>query len=99
MGSGFLKKKKQNKMLFDQINKMQEQMQSLEIIGTAGNGLVTLTMTGEGDLKQVKIKPECVDKDDIEGLETLVKAAFDDASRQIKEATPQTPDLSSFFQQ
>lgn len=75
MGTGFSKKKKQAKMLQEQFSKMQTQMKETEVIGTAGNGLVSITLTGENELKQIKIKPECVDKEDIEGLEDLIKAA------------------------
>jgi DNA-binding YbaB/EbfC family protein len=97
MGSGFAKKKKQNKMIYEQLNKMQEELQNLEVTGTAANGLVTIKLTGEHELKQVKIKPECVDKDDIEGLETLIKAAYEDALKQIRNKTPSTPNLSGFL--
>lgn len=83
MGTGFAKKKKQAKMMQDQISKMQDNMQNVEITGTAGNGLVTLVLTGEYELKQVKINPECVDREDIEGLEDLIKAAYQDAVKQL----------------
>jgi DNA-binding YbaB/EbfC family protein len=95
MGSGFSKKKKQARMLQDQLSKMQTQMQDVEVTGAAGNGLVTLVLTGEGDLKQVKIKPECVDAEDIEGLEDLIKAAHADAQKKLKaqqmEGMPKMP--------
>ena len=104
MGTGFAKKKKQAKMLQEQFSKMQETIQHTEVIGTAGNGLVTIILAGENELKQIKIKPECVDPEDIEGLEDLIKAAFQDAAAKLKSATQATmpkmpggmPDLSSF---
>jgi nucleoid-associated protein EbfC len=79
MGSGFAKKKKQAKAMQEQIMQMQSQMQSSEAIGTAGNGLVTLTLTGGHELKSLVIKPECVDPEDVEGLQDLIKAAYADA--------------------
>ena len=69
MGSGFAKRKKEAKMMQEQFGKMQSQMQSMEVVGSAANGLVTITLSGEGDLKQIKIKPECVDPEDVEGLD------------------------------
>lgn len=101
MGTGFSKKKKQARAMQDQLSKMQNQMQNSEFTGAAGNGLVQLTLSGDGDLKQLKIKPECVDVDDIEGLEDLIKAAHADAMKKMKteslQAMPQgMPDLSSF---
>lgn len=97
MGSGFLKKKKQNKIFYEQLNKMQEELQNLEVTGSAGNGLVTIVLNGDHEIKQIKIKPECVDKDDLEGLEALIKAAYQDADKQIKDKTPSTPDITSMF--
>lgn len=100
MGTGFSKKKKQAKMLQEQLTKLQSQMQTSEAIGSAGNGLVTLTLTGEHELKQIKIKPECVDPEDVEGLEDLIKAAYADAVNKLKAESPQMPpgmpDLSQF---
>lgn len=102
MGSGFAKKKKQAKMLQEQLTQLQSEMQKTEVTGSAGNGLVTLTLTGEHELKGLHIKPECVDKDDLEGLQDLIKAAYKDAlgKLQSKTAMPQLgggmPDLSMF---
>lgn len=103
MGTGFSKKKKQAKLFQDQLSKMQEQIQHTEVTGSSGNGLVTIVLSGEQDIKSIKIKPECVDKDDIEGLEDLIKAAYNDASQKLKaQAAPQLPagmglpDLSKF---
>jgi DNA-binding YbaB/EbfC family protein len=91
MGSGFSKKKKEARLLQQQFQQLQSQMQTSEAVGTAGNGLVTLTLSGEGDLKHIKIKPECVDPEDIEGLEALIKAAHADAQNKLKEQTPSIP--------
>ncbi len=83
MGSGFAKKKKQAKMMQEQLTQMQSNLQTMEVVGTAGNGLVTITLTGDHEIKQIKIKPECVDPEDIEGLQDLIKAAFNDASKKL----------------
>lgn len=91
-------------MLQEQFTKIQSQLQETEVVGEAGNGLVTVTLTGDQELKQIKIKPECVDPEDIEGLEDLIKAAFKDASKKLKQQSmpgmpqmpPGMPDLSSF---
>lgn len=100
MGTGFAKKKKQAKMLQEQFSKMQTQLKETEVTGTAGNGLVSLTLNGEHELKQIKIKPECVDPEDVEGLEDLIKAAYGDALNKLKSETsqdiPGLPDLGSF---
>lgn len=89
MGSGFAKKKKQARALQEQLTMMQsqlqDQMQKTEAVGTAGNGLVTLVLSGEFDLKSITIKPECVDPEDVEGLQDLIKAAYNDASKKLQE--------------
>jgi len=102
MGSGFSKQKKQAKMLKEQMMQMQSQMKQTEAVGTAGNGLVTITITGEHEMKSIKIKPECVDAEDIEGLEALVKAAYKDACSKLESQAPKLggggmPDLSSML--
>jgi len=83
MGSGFSKMKKQARMLEEQFEKMQEEMKAKEVTGSSGNGLVTITMSGDKEIKKVQIKPECVDLQDLEGLEDLITAACADAYRQI----------------
>ncbi|MCB1112065.1 MAG: YbaB/EbfC family nucleoid-associated protein [Chlamydiales bacterium] len=84
MGTGFSKKKKQARMMQEQLAKMQEEIENLEVTGTAGNGLVEITLGGDNSMKRVKIKPECVDQDDIEGLEDLILSAYNDADKQLK---------------
>lgn len=97
MGTGFSKKKKEAKLLQEQFSKLQSQMQSTEVTGVAGNGLVTLILSGEGDLKQLKIKPECVDPEDVEGLEMLIKAAHADAQAKLKAQSSNLPGLPPGF--
>lgn len=100
MGTGFAKKKKQAKLLQQQFSQLQNQMQQTEVTGSAGNGLVTLTLSGEHELKNITIKPECVDPEDVEGLQDLIKAAYKDALTKLEAQSPQMPggmpDLSMF---
>ncbi len=92
MGSGFSKMKKQRRELEEQFAKLQQEMQQAEHRGVAGNGLVEVVLNGERVLKSITIKPECVDRDDIEGLQDLILAAFQDAGKSLDEKSP----LSSF---
>ncbi len=87
MGSGFSKLKKQAKQFEAQYEKMREELKTQEIVGTAGNGLVTIILSGDHALKKIEIKPACVDPTDVEGLQDLIKAAFEDAHRKLEEAT------------
>lgn len=104
MGSGFLKKKKQARAFQEQLASMQgaltQKLEQIEVTGSAGNGLVQITLNGSHEIKRLTIKPECVDPEDIEGLETLLKAAYQDAYNQLKDQTESPsmaglPDLSA----
>jgi nucleoid-associated protein EbfC len=53
--------------------------------GTAGGGVVTVTMTGAGAVTAVTLAPEVVDPDDIEMLQDLIVAALHDAGLKVTE--------------
>lgn len=61
------------------LQKAQEELLAAEVEGSAGGGLVTITMTGGAEITDLKIKPEAVDADDIETLQDLILAAYRDA--------------------
>jgi DNA-binding YbaB/EbfC family protein len=97
MGTGFAKKKKQARDMQEQFGKMQNELKNVEVIGSAGNGLVTITLGGEHDMKQIKIKPDCVDPEDVEGLQDLIKSAYNDASEKLqKESMKNMPKMPGF---
>ena len=58
---------------------LQTEIASLEVEGKSGGGLVTLKLTGKGDLISVKIDPSLFKEDDVEILEDLIVAAHKDA--------------------
>jgi nucleoid-associated protein EbfC len=84
MGSGFSKMKKQARMMQDQFSQMRDKLQNTQVEGSAGNGLVTITLSGEKTIKKLVIQPECVNANDIEGLQDLIIAAFEDAASKIE---------------
>ena len=84
MGSGFAKKKKEAKAMQQKFQEMQEKLKDEKVMGTAGAGLVSITLNGEHEMIEVKIKPECVDKEDVEGLEDLIRAAYNDAAKKLE---------------
>lgn len=76
-----------NKMM-KQVAKMQadlakaeEQLWGEEVEGTAGGGMVKVSVTGKGEFTKVKIDPAAVDPDDPSLLEDLVLAAINEAVR------------------
>lgn len=80
----------------EQFGQMQNQLKTTFFEGSAGNGLVTLTLNGEKALQKISIKPECVNPNDVEGLEDLILAAFKDAASKVEEsgnAVPQIPGM------
>ena len=63
---------------------MQAELETVEIDGAAGGGMVSATLTGKGELRRLKIDPALVDPDDIEVLEDLVIAAVNDAKAKVE---------------
>jgi len=63
----------------------QEEIAAATVEGSAGGGVVTVTMTGDQEMRGVTIKPEAVDPEDVETLQDLVLAAVNDALQRSKE--------------
>lgn len=78
---------KQAQKMQEAMMKMQEDLGSQTVEGTAGGGAVTITMTGGMEVMAVKIKPEAVDPDDVETLEDLVLGALKDAKSKVDAMT------------
>ena len=93
MGKGFAKQKKQMRKMQENFSKMQEEMGNKEGIGSAGNGLVTINLNGNNEMTNITIKPDCVDQEDIEGLEDLIKEAYNNAIQQLQDNMPEMPSL------
>ncbi|MDG0809393.1 hypothetical protein SAMN05216312_115113 [Cohnella sp. OV330] len=70
---------KQVKKMQEQMLKAQEALGEKTIDGTAGGGVVTVSMNGHKKLLNVTIKPEAVDPEDVEMLQDLVLTAVNDA--------------------
>lgn len=68
-----------------QLQKAQQEILETEVVGTAGNGLVTVTMTGGAEVKGITIDPKVVDPEDVETLQDLVLGAFQDGHRKAGE--------------
>src|SRR5215211_1073984 len=65
--------------------KAQEQLKHETVEASAGGGMVTVTMTGELELKDLKIDPAAVDPEDVELLQDMVQAAVNEAVRAAQE--------------
>jgi hypothetical protein len=65
--------------------KAQEELGNTEVEGTAGGGAVKVTMNGHRELRNLVITPEAVDPDDVETLQEMIVAAFNDASKKAQD--------------
>ncbi|MBQ8826156.1 MAG: YbaB/EbfC family nucleoid-associated protein [Oscillospiraceae bacterium] len=78
---------KQAQKMQAQITSIQEDIENREFKTTAGGGAVEVVMSGRKEIRSLTIKPEVVDKDDIEMLQDLIISAFNDAVHQIEETS------------
>lgn len=76
---------KQAQEMQDAMQQKQEELEAAEYKGTSGGGMVEVTMQGNHQVLGAKIQPDAVQPDDVEMLEDMVAAAFNDAVRAIKE--------------
>jgi len=72
----------------EQFGQIKTKMETTLVEGSAGNGLVTVTLNGSKELKKIAIKKECVNPDDIDGLQDLILGAFEDAASKIESQNP-----------
>lgn len=79
---------KQAEALQRNMQKAQEEIAAMEIVGESGGGMVKVTMTGRHEVKRVQIEPTVIGEDR-EMLEDLVAAACNDAVRKLEAASQQ----------
>ena len=65
----------------ENLQRAQEEIAKIEVTGTAGGGMVTVTLTGRKECRKVRIDPSVLS--DQEMVEDLIAAAFNDASNKI----------------
>ena len=70
--------------------RLKQQMDNVRIEATAGGGMVTVVINGTKQLQSITIDPEVVSKDDVEMLQDLIVAAFNDAARKVDEQLGQS---------
>ena len=77
--SNFKQMMKQAQQMQAKMQEIQEQMSEISVEGKSGGGMVVATVNGKGEPRGLKIDPSIVDPSDIEMLEDLIVAAFNDA--------------------
>lgn len=76
---------KQAKQLQEKMGEMQTAVEAVSQTGSAGGGLVSVTLNGKGVLDAIKIDPSLVKESEIEILEDLIVAAHADAKAKIEQ--------------
>jgi hypothetical protein len=82
----FLGMMKQAAQLQSKMKEMQDQLDQIEVEGSAGGNMVTVRMTAKMELKSVSIDPSLMKAEEREVLEDLLVAAQNDARRKAEEA-------------
>ncbi len=75
---------KQAQAMQARMAELQSQLEQVEMTGGAGGGMVSVTVNGKGEARQVKIDPTLVDPEETEVLEDLIVAAFNDAKAKVE---------------
>ncbi len=74
---------KQAQRMQEDMERAQAELAAMEIVGESGGGMVRVVMLGNRDVKSVKIDPVLIG-DEVDMLEDLVAAAFNDAVRKVE---------------
>jgi len=75
---------KQAQDLQKKMAEAQKKVESLEAEGTSGGGLIKIIIDGKNNVKSVKIDDSLISKEDVEMLEDLILAAFNDGKEKIQ---------------
>lgn len=86
---------KQAQRMQSEMQKEQEEINETVFEATSGGGAVVIKMKGDKTLESIEIKPEVVDPDDVEMLQDLIVAAFNDAATKIDDFTHEKMDKYS----
>ncbi len=71
------------KMAQDMSKQMEDKMNAIEVEGNAGGGMVKVILNGHKNILSIEISKEVVDPEDIEMLQDLITAAFNDAVSKV----------------
>ena len=79
-----MKMMKQAQDIQGRMQKMQDDLQTLEVEGQSGGGMVKVVLNGKGDMRALRIDPALVKRGDNEMIEDLIIAAFTDAKAKVE---------------
>ena len=78
---------KQASQMQSKMAEMQARLESMEVEGVSGAGMVSVKMNGKSELKRVRIDPKLADPAEMETIEDLIVAAHADAKRKLEALT------------
>ncbi len=82
-GGNMMKKLQQ---MQEDLAKIQEEVENSEFSASVGGGAVEITVNGKHEVLKIDLNPDVVDPDDIDMLEDLLIAAFNESIRKASEA-------------
>lgn len=82
----FMKMMKQAKEMQSRMAGLQDELALIEASGQAGGGLVSVTVSGKGEMKSVRIDPSLLKPEEAEIVEDLIVAAHRDAHAKAEQA-------------
>jgi DNA-binding YbaB/EbfC family protein len=75
---------KQAQQMQSKMAEMQAKLDQVEVTGSAGGGMVQVTVTGKGEMRRIKIDPSLLVPAEAEVLEDLIVAAANDARAKVE---------------
>ena len=75
---------KQAQQMQARMAELQAQLETIEMTGASGGGMVQVTLNGKGEMKKLKIDKSLIDPNEGEVLEDLILAAFNDAKARVE---------------
>jgi DNA-binding YbaB/EbfC family protein len=75
---------KQAQEMQAKMGEMQAKLADLEVEGSSGGGMVTVTLSGKSDMRRIKIDPSLLKPEDAEVVEDLIVAATNDARARLE---------------
>ncbi len=77
---------KQAQELQSKMTELQAELESMEVEGTSGGGLVKVTLSGKGSMARLSVDPSLIKPDEAEILEDLIVAAHNDAKQKAEKS-------------
>lgn len=85
MNNNFSQLMKQAQQMQAKLMAAQNKVAEMELTGSAGSGMVTIIITGKGDIKKLTIDPKLMVPEDADMVSDLVIAAYNEAKKKLED--------------